>query len=75
MTESNIVQVYHSLITGMGCAGLENCAPYFSSGNLSAGVCTKHCSYLYREMGKWFGTVIGKGREKVRLYYIDEGLS
>lgn len=70
-SEYNLVQVYMSLVTGVGRAGIQKTVG-FQGEAFSGGTYTKHCNYLFNKMKPYYDELMNNGREKVRQHYTQE---
>lgn len=70
-TEYNLVQVYLSLMTGVGRAGIQNVVG-FQGDPFSCSSYAKHCTFLFKQMNQYYEDFMKKARAKVRQYYIEQ---
>lgn len=73
-SEANLLQVYFSLVTGVGRAGLQKAAGFFSSKNFNASAYSTHCNFLFKKMDSYYEDLMKKARERVRTFYMTEHL-
>ena len=66
---SDLHQMYFSLVSGIGYAGLKMSQAMVTGGEMSCGKYNRHCSYLYREMVTLYNEKIEASRAIVFNYY------
>ncbi|XP_068237024.1 uncharacterized protein [Palaemon carinicauda] len=72
--EANLQEVYHSLTTGIGRAGLNKMGGFFCK-PLTAGSYARHSSYLYKEMEKHYSDMQKYTYDYVKKFYIENKLA
>lgn len=74
LSASRIFCRYCSLVTGMGCVGLQKAEGFFSGANFASSTYTKHSNFLFEKMDSFYKDLMKKARERVRTFYITEHL-
>ena len=71
-SELNLEEVYHSLLSGIGEAGLTKKSGFICKTPLSKRSYARHCRFLYNKMEIFFDEQQKKACEAVRNYYIEK---
>ena len=69
----NLGQVFHSLVTGVGCNGLRKLSGFIGREPMSAGSYSRHCKFLYSEMNEHYAELQKQAHKTVSDYYINNG--
>ena len=73
--EVNLEEVYHSLMSGIGQAGLRKKSGFIGKDFLSFGSYSRHCNFLYGKMNEHHEKYQKKAHEIVRNYYISRNIA
>lgn len=71
ITETNVREVYLTLITGTGRAGIMKRAAVIGGQTFTAGSYRHHCDIIYNEMNKYFVKTNAAAHKAVFDYYTD----
>ena len=75
MTKVNTKEIYHSLVTGVGWAGLVKRAAFMGAQSLCTGAYTCHWHFTFTKMEKHFAKSIKTAHEGIFKYYITGDIS
>ena len=73
--ETNLQEVYHSLVSGTGGAGLKKKMGFMGRESISDASYTRHSDFLFQKMNIYFTDKMKRGHEAIRKHYINNSIA